>query len=873
MAAEEQDDLGQDVLRFGERMVDLRREVVVSPTGRTKLTTNEALLLRFLAQRPGQSVAREVLLEEVWGYSRTVRSRAVDQTVKRLRPKIEVDSANPQFLITVHAQGYRLELPPTDAPDPEPALPIPSHACLGRDEALASIEALVEEGATILQLVGPPGMGKSRLALAWASAQLERVDRWPGGVQWVDLAGIRTEAALEAAVDLSTVEGPSLLVLDDVDDDFEMESSLREWASKERTLLLTCRRHSPHLPTVTVEPLGPAHAEAMLCERAPEAASAPAEEREKLLDLLCGNPLAIELAGSRLSLLGIQGLARRLQKRPQLLSSSGRGTSERHGSLWGAINLSFELLDPAAATALLQAAVFAGAFTLEAAEAVIVVDGAEVVDVLQELQARSLVHRTPEGLSLFGTVRQFAIARLMKSPHLEATQLRHRQYFQTAIDDVLSWRPAWGSVAIRKHEVSDILDATREAGVSERIGGMLAAGLIGVRTGERATWTRLLEGALQQAREACAGPPVEPSLWALLARSLIAVQSTRLRDGGMEAADEIALEAVASADRSGQTSIRCWARVERSRLLRRQDAFTQAEALLTEALAVADEDADLSWAAFLLYDLGRLRVQRGNIVAALQALEQARDRFGSLTSDDPEAGLGEALPLYALGYIALEYGRTREAETYFQRAIDLFERAEDARANDLVHLLGLVALDRGDFSAAEKQFLQSAAHSEATGDRRYLGEDRLQLALIDHLCGSLETASEGYRCAAAHLEAVGHQQVLLLCWSMHAALMAKQGLLDQATARLEEASAFLKLPEGSAVRVACEASAAVLKVEKARANADLQIRAEQLKAAEGLLQRLGAPREQGDEDNTAWVSSSHMVRQATRLLERALGAG
>jgi DNA-binding response OmpR family regulator len=131
MGAEGPDDVGHEVLRFGEHMVDLRREVVVSPSGRKKLTTNEVMLLRYLAQRPGRPIARETLLEEVWGYARTVRSRAVDQTVKRLRPKIEVDPTHPRYLITVHGLGYRFELPQEEEKAPVPGLHSPTHRCLG----------------------------------------------------------------------------------------------------------------------------------------------------------------------------------------------------------------------------------------------------------------------------------------------------------------------------------------------------------------------------------------------------------------------------------------------------------------------------------------------------------------------------------------------------------------------------------------------------------------------------------------------------------------------------------------------------------------------------------------------------------------------
>ncbi len=82
--------------------------------GGAALTGKEVELLRYLADRPGQVVSREELLEQVWGYRPGVVSRTIDTTVRRLRKKIERDPRKPEALHTMVGEGYRLVLEERD---------------------------------------------------------------------------------------------------------------------------------------------------------------------------------------------------------------------------------------------------------------------------------------------------------------------------------------------------------------------------------------------------------------------------------------------------------------------------------------------------------------------------------------------------------------------------------------------------------------------------------------------------------------------------------------------------------------------------------------------------------------------------------------
>jgi len=96
-------------LRLVDREVDLARELVHRGAEHVQLTTQEARCLAYLAERAGRNVDREDLLRDVWGYRGGVVTRSVDNTVLRLRAKIEPDPARPRHVITVQGVGYRFE--------------------------------------------------------------------------------------------------------------------------------------------------------------------------------------------------------------------------------------------------------------------------------------------------------------------------------------------------------------------------------------------------------------------------------------------------------------------------------------------------------------------------------------------------------------------------------------------------------------------------------------------------------------------------------------------------------------------------------------------------------------------------------------------
>ena len=96
-------------IAVGSLILDLDKfEAIVRGTTVTDLTRREFEVLKFLAQKPGQIVTRETLLEKVWGYEYYGDIRTVDVNVRRIREKIEKNTSNPKIIITKRGVGYYL---------------------------------------------------------------------------------------------------------------------------------------------------------------------------------------------------------------------------------------------------------------------------------------------------------------------------------------------------------------------------------------------------------------------------------------------------------------------------------------------------------------------------------------------------------------------------------------------------------------------------------------------------------------------------------------------------------------------------------------------------------------------------------------------
>lgn len=107
-------------LTLGDLVLDFRTLKATRGDTAVPLTHREFDLLRYLAERRNRIVYRHELLQEIWGYSLKPATRSVDHAIARLRKKIEADPHQPQFIHTVHGDGYRLTISPRDQPPDSP---------------------------------------------------------------------------------------------------------------------------------------------------------------------------------------------------------------------------------------------------------------------------------------------------------------------------------------------------------------------------------------------------------------------------------------------------------------------------------------------------------------------------------------------------------------------------------------------------------------------------------------------------------------------------------------------------------------------------------------------------------------------------------
>jgi len=94
---------------FGSIRVDLRATEVTRNGKVVNLSAREFQLLRYFIEHPGETLSREELLKEVWGYSANVFTRTVDAHVASLRQKLENDPKQPGFILTVQGFGYKFK--------------------------------------------------------------------------------------------------------------------------------------------------------------------------------------------------------------------------------------------------------------------------------------------------------------------------------------------------------------------------------------------------------------------------------------------------------------------------------------------------------------------------------------------------------------------------------------------------------------------------------------------------------------------------------------------------------------------------------------------------------------------------------------------
>src|SRR6266545_3811434 len=365
-----------------------------------RLAESTAALEAIVAQEPWRERAVELLVSALAQAGRTPHALAVYTRYRdRLRDELGLDPS--LRLRRLEEQVLRGELPPVQphhAKRQPRTLPARATSFVGREQELALVRKTLA-GGRLATLVGPCGVGKTRLAQQAAAAQ--------GSVWWGDLAPLRDQDAvphaLADALDLDVQPGTPVL------------DTLRAWAGSARGLLVVdnCEHLLAAVAGVAEELLGACSALRLL-----------ATSRERL-------SVEGEQVAARIGTLTVDDLADRLDARFELLRTTNRGGGDaRHHTLRGVVDWSFDLLTPEEQRLFLRLSVFAAAFDLAAAEKVVAdndLPAGRVADLVARLADRSMLTRPGHSgvgrYRMLETLRAFAAGRL---PAAEAERLRGR---------------------------------------------------------------------------------------------------------------------------------------------------------------------------------------------------------------------------------------------------------------------------------------------------------------------------------------------------------------------------------------------------------------------------------------------------------------
>jgi predicted ATPase/DNA-binding SARP family transcriptional activator len=366
------------------------------------------------------------------------------------------------------------------SPDaPVDNLPVALTSFVGRLRELEELDKLLATGR-LVTLTGVGGAGKTRLALRLAAGVR---DRFPDGVWLVELGqisdpslvasemmaalgilvsglGLESTAPEERLCDYLRLRS-ALLVLDTCEHLVKPVSDLVR-AILARcpgvTVLATSREvlglpgevpwplPGLTLPAVGAErsdELATSDAVALFCARAADArpgfglTDANAGAVAQICRRLDGIPLALELAATRIRVLGAHQVAERLDDRFRLLSDGGRTTVSRHQTLRATMDWSYELLPGPEQALLRRLAAFPQSFDLQAVEGIwddTAAPGiADVLDLLARLVDKSLVVVESSGVEvryrLLDTVREYGLEKLAEAGETDAARRRHRDYY------------------------------------------------------------------------------------------------------------------------------------------------------------------------------------------------------------------------------------------------------------------------------------------------------------------------------------------------------------------------------------------------------------------------------------------------------------
>ncbi len=628
--------------------------------------------------------------------------------------------------------------PPSLSPRPRP-LPQPGTPFIGREAELAHVaELLAAPDCRLLTIIGPGGIGKTRLALQTAVGHA-RI--FADGVIWVPLSSIQMAEQVAAAIadalhyrlngtTQSTIELISLLtekevliVLDNFEHLLESSDFLAELLAQTSAvkLLITSRQaldlqqewrfslEEMPLPDIADwKSLSTNSAIQLFAQSARRASSifslTPDDYTAvaQICHLVGGMPLGIELAASWTRLLTCAEIASEIEKNLDFLTVTLRDVPPRHRSLRAVFDYSWNLLSPMEQQALAQLAIFRGGFTREAAAQVA---GAEL-SLLSSLTNHSLVQRNAAGrYNLHNIVRQYAHEYLLTLPATQVADQHHCHYY-------LQWLAEKGT---------DLCSSSQKETLSE-ISRELANIRAAWQTAVNNRHSLLLRGAAFTLFYFCdlRGLILEAEMFA------------------RQAADS--LEANGTADKETRITI-CSLHTHVGYFTLRLGQVTKAESILRQAIAELQE---LEAESVLTYSLRYL----GLVLGTQNYLDEALDYFKQsleLSIKWQQSWETAASQAY-VGLFSSHLGDMITAQKYAQTALSNSYQLEDPRLTSFCLLISAhIHLMLGQLTQAEQDLAESMALGNQTNDPYSIDTARMQLGLVKQAQGEFTQAREFFQ--------------------------------------------------------------------------------------------------------------------------------
>ena len=713
-------------------------------------------VLLALIDNRDRVVTKNELFDKVWP-GLVVEENNLHVQISTLRKLLGA-----QCVATIPGRGFRFtpEIESSEAPACPVAarnhnLPAQLNSFVGREREIVELEALLR-ASRLVTLTSTGGTGKSRLSLQVA---YNLIPDYSGGVWLVELAPVADERlvaqALASALGvkedagrpviealLRHVKDRQLLVILD-----NCEHLLQACADLAKQLLqagpgvkvLASSREQLHvageanypLPALTVpdahhpvvaDALARYEAVRLFVERAvavqpsfrlTEANAAAVSDICRRLD---GIPLAIELAAARVRALSAEQIAARLKNCFQLLTGGDKTALPRQQTLRASIDWSYDLLSIPERELFRRLAVFAGGWTVDAAEAV----GADgdvqrdsVVELLSGLVEKSLVLIDVHGerYHLLETVRQYALELLLASGEVDAVRDRHLRFYLALVAEAHAHLvgPSQAAWIAR-------LDAERENLLSAHSWCDLAA-----------------SGAIAGLRL------VRESKMYWFSRGLLVL------------GHRIVCEAVARPGAQQRTDARCGALFIAGQFAFFMGRYGDAQRYLEESLAIGRELGDKTAVARALQPLGMACLGQGHLATARAHLEEAL-AFARELGDKREL----AAALCAIGQLYRTEGALDNAELLYENVLGLARELGDveSRAIGLLNL-AMVAICRRSEKQAREMLLEIADIAQAVGSQR-VGLSAIEvLAGMSALCEDWERAAQFFGAAEAQTENTG----------------------------------------------------------------------------------------------------------------------